>query len=42
MARASGLPVTDADAPLFREKDVETLRVYVAATEMFGEDPRCN
>lgn len=37
MARAAGLPIDDKDEPLFREKDVEALRVFAAGVEMFGE-----
>ncbi len=38
IARAAGLAIEDPDAPAFRDKDLETLRVFSAGVELFGEE----
>jgi adenylate cyclase len=39
VARAAGLPVFDADAPVFRETDAEVFRTAAQAMDVFGEAP---
>jgi Adenylate cyclase regulatory domain len=42
MARATGIPIDDNDAPLFREKDIEALRVFSAGPTCSAKRLRCS
>jgi len=38
VAGAAGLATDDPDAPMYRPEDVETFRLYVTSSEIFGEE----
>jgi class 3 adenylate cyclase len=38
IGRAAGLARGDADAPLYRDKDIEALQVFTSGVALFGED----
>ncbi|MEX2256935.1 MAG: adenylate cyclase regulatory domain-containing protein [Acidimicrobiia bacterium] len=39
VSRSAGLPVYEADVPIFRRADAEGFRIAIAAMEVFGEHP---